>query len=138
MSYRQGRKTKLSASPGEQRRALLLILFIVSVPLLGTVAYAARNGRRYGGVVGLSGGLIGPPGTRWDYPATLDGTPAFLGCSDVDFHIPKQRVDESAEALERLGARVTERIYPGMGHTVNADELNAVQGLMHEVLTQRG
>src|SRR5206468_476878 len=80
--------------------------------------YAARNGRRYGGVVGLSGGLIGPPGTRWDRPAALDGTPVFLGCSDVDFHIPKGRVDESAEAMRRLGAEVEERIYPGMGHTV--------------------
>ena len=92
--------------------------------------YAARNGRRYGGVVGLSGGLIGPPGTRWDYPATLDGTPAFLGCSDVDFHIPKQRVDESAEVLGRLGARVTERIYPGLGHTVNQDEVDWVHALL--------
>jgi predicted esterase len=92
--------------------------------------YAARNGRRYGGVVGLSGGLIGPPGTRWDHPATLGGTPIFLGCSDVDFHIPKERVDESAVVLERLGAQVTERIYPGMGHTVNQDEVDWVRDLL--------
>jgi len=92
--------------------------------------YAARNGRRYGGVVGLSGGLIGPPGTRWDYPATLDGTPVFLGCSDVDFHIPKARVDESAEVFRHLGATVTERIYPGMDHTVNQDEVDWVRDLL--------
>lgn len=92
--------------------------------------YAARNGRRYGGVVGLSGGLIGPPGTRWDYPAALAGTPVFLGCSDVDFHIPKERVDESAGVLRGLGAEVVERIYPGMGHTVNQDEVDWVRGLL--------
>jgi phospholipase/carboxylesterase len=95
--------------------------------------YAARNGRRYGGVVGLSGGLIGPPGTRWAYAAALDGTPVFLGCSDVDFHIPKERVDESAAVLTRLGAEVTERIYPGMGHTVNQDEVDQVRELLAEL-----
>jgi len=95
--------------------------------------YAARNGRRYGGVVGLSGGLIGPPGTSWDGPAALAGTPVFLGCSDVDFHIPKARVDESAEALRRLGAEVEERIYPGMGHTVNQDEVDRVAALLGRV-----
>jgi predicted esterase len=92
--------------------------------------HAARRGRRLGGVVGLSGGLIGPPGTRWDYPAALAGTPVFLGCSDVDPHIPKGRVDETAEAMRRLGAEVEERIYPGMGHTVNQDEVDWVRGLL--------
>jgi predicted esterase len=95
--------------------------------------YAARNGQRYGGVVGLSGGLIGPPGTRWEYPAALEGTPVFLGCSDVDFHIPKERVDESAEVLRGLGAEVEERIYPGMGHTVNQDEIDWVRGLLERL-----
>jgi predicted esterase len=91
--------------------------------------YAARHARRYGGVVGLSGGLIGPPDTPRDYPGTLAGTPAFLGCSDVDFHIPVEAVHASAAVLERLGAAVTKRIYPGMGHTVNEDELDAVRAM---------
>lgn len=92
--------------------------------------FAARNARRYGGVVALSGGLIGSDETPRDYPGSLDGTPVFLGCSDVDPHIPKVRVDESAEILERLGADVEKRIYPGMGHTVNDDEIDFVRGLV--------
>jgi predicted esterase len=96
--------------------------------------FAARNARRYGGIVGLSGGLIGSEGTPRDYQGRLDTTPVFLGCSDVDPHVPKRRVDETAAVFERLGARVTERIYPGMGHTVNADELAATRGILDAVL----
>ena len=92
--------------------------------------YAARNARRYGGVVGLSGGLIGPDGTPRDYAGSLGGTPVFLGCSDVDPHIPEPRVRHSADVLARLGADVDMRLYPGMGHTVNQDELNRVQEML--------
>lgn len=92
--------------------------------------FAARNARRYGGVVGLSGGLIGPDGTPRDYPGSLAGTPVFLGCSDVDAHIPAARVRESAEVLRRLGGAVDARLYPGMGHTVNRDEIGAVRAIL--------
>jgi predicted esterase len=89
--------------------------------------FAARNARRYGGVVGLSGGLIGPDGTPRDYAGSLEGTPIFLGCSDVDPHIPKERVHHTTEVLQRLGGEVTERLYPGLGHTVNHDEIKFVR-----------
>lgn len=92
--------------------------------------YAARNARRYGGVAALSGALIGPEGTPRDYPGSLAETPVFLGCSDVDMHIPKARVQHSTEVLRRMGADVTERLYPNMGHTVNQDELAFVQAMM--------
>ncbi|HKF37335.1 MAG TPA: dienelactone hydrolase family protein, partial [Ktedonobacteraceae bacterium] len=98
-----------------------------------TLEFAARNAQRYGGVVGLSGGLIGPDGTPRDYAGSLVGTPVFLGCSDVDPHIPKARVEESAEVLRRLGGDVTARLYPRMDHTVNRDELRFVQGMMERV-----
>jgi phospholipase/carboxylesterase len=92
--------------------------------------YVARNARRYGAVAGLSAGLIGPPGAPRAYPGSLAGTPAFLGCSDVDGHIPLARVHESRDVLGRLGADVTERIYPGMGHTINADEIGHLVKLL--------
>jgi phospholipase/carboxylesterase len=92
--------------------------------------FAARTANRYAAVVGLSGGLIGPPGTPRDYRGSLDGTPVFLGCSDVDAHIPVERVRESATVFRRLNAHVDERIYPGMGHTINEEELEAVRELL--------
>lgn len=92
--------------------------------------YAARHARRWGGVVALSGGLIGPDGTPRDYAGRLDGTPVFLGCSDVDSHIPLDRVHESADVLAKIGGIVTTRIYPGIGHTIVADEVAHVQQLL--------
>ena len=97
--------------------------------------YAARNARRWGGVVALSGGLIGPDGTPRDYAGSLDGTPVFLGCSDVDSHIPLNRVHESGDVLGKLGGNVTKRIYPGMGHTIVADEVAHVQQLLRSFAT---
>jgi len=95
--------------------------------------FACRHAGRYGAVVMWSGALIGPPGTIWNNPGTFDGTPVFLGCSDRDPHIPKDRVDESAAVLTRMGADVTERIYPGMGHQVNDEEIAFVQTLLDGV-----
>ena len=95
-----------------------------------SLEFAARNPQRYAAVVGFSGGLIGPPGTPRTYPGSLAGAPVFLGCSDIDAHIPLERVHESADVFRRMGAAVDERIYKGMGHTISGDELEAVRGLL--------
>ncbi len=92
--------------------------------------FVARQPERYGGLFVFSGGLIGPDSPKGRYSGNLAGTPVFLGCSDVDFHIPKMRVLESAETLETLGAQVTAKLYPGMGHTINADEIEEAQGII--------
>jgi predicted esterase len=98
-----------------------------------SLEYAARHARRYGGIAGLSGGLIGPDGTPREYPGSFDHTPVFLGCSDVDAHIPAERVHETARVFERMGASVVKRLYPGMGHIVNVDEVNFVKEMMRVV-----
>lgn len=92
--------------------------------------YAARHAGQYAGVIGLSGGLIGPDNTPRNYAGSLAHTPVFLGCSDADPHIAKARVIETADVFRRLGADVTLRLYPNMGHTVNDDEIQFVRELL--------
>jgi predicted esterase len=95
--------------------------------------FAHRHAQRLGGVVLFSGGLIGPPGTTWLSSRSFGGTPVFLGCSDIDAHVPQWRVDESADVFDRMGAVVTKRIYPGMGHLVSDDEIRVAQSLLDQV-----
>lgn len=94
--------------------------------------FAVRHPQRFGGVFGLSGGLIGPPGTTWPTRGSLENTPVFLGCSDVDPHIPAWRVQESAQVFSSMGGQVTARLYPGMGHTVNQNELDFILSILHQ------
>ena len=98
--------------------------------------YAARNARRYGGVVALSGGLIGPEGTEFEYDGSMGGTPVFLGCSDQDPHIPVERVEETARVFRNHDADVETRIYEGMGHGVIPDEIEYVRELVGTVASR--
>ncbi len=95
--------------------------------------YAAWHARRYGGVAGLSGGLIGPDGAPRNYDGSLGGTPVFLGCSVHDPHIPEPRVRLTADVLRTLGAEVTMRLYPEPGHSVNEDEVEFVRGMVNSL-----
>jgi predicted esterase len=113
---------------GIARGQIVLLGFSQGACLAGE--YACRHAARYGGVIMFSGGLIGPPGTTWPYGGNFQGTPVFLGCSDRDPHIPKARVDESAAVFERMGAAVTKRIYPEMGHLVSADEVEFARHIL--------
>lgn len=96
--------------------------------------FAAQNPRRYGGLLIFSGGVIGPLGMARTYTGSLAGTPVFIGCSDVDHHIPLARVEETAAIMQSLGADVTKRIYPNMGHTINQDEFQAARHLVNTAL----
>ncbi len=99
-----------------------------------TLEFAARNARRYGAVIGLTGALIGPPDTPRTYAGSLAGTPVFLGCSDTDIHVAKEFVEQTARVLRGLGGEVTERYYPNLDHSVNEDEIGVVRGMMRAVL----
>jgi predicted esterase len=98
---------------------------------------AERRPGRYGGVIVYSGGLIGPPGITWSERGAFRETPVFFGCSDRDAHVPESRVRESGAVFERMGAQVTLRIYPGMGHLVNEDEIGFAQALVATVAEGR-
>jgi phospholipase/carboxylesterase len=95
-----------------------------------TLEFVARNPLQYGGVFGLSGGLIGPEGTPRNYVGSLTDVPVFLGCSDRDSHIPKARVLESETVFRQMGASVTARLYPNFPHSINEDELNVVNSVI--------
>lgn len=98
-----------------------------------TTEYAARHPRRYGALLAFSGGLIGPTGTPRNYPGSLDGTPILIGCSDTDAHVPVERVYETKEVLQRMGGNVDLRIYPGMPHIINDDEIAAARLLLQAI-----
>jgi phospholipase/carboxylesterase len=86
--------------------------------------------------VGLSGALIGADDELAGYTGGLDGVPIFLGCSDVDMHIPVERVHGTATLFEAQGAIVTKRIYPNFGHTVNMDEIEVIRELVAGEMTE--
>lgn len=114
---------------GIERENVLLLGFSQGACL--TTEYAARNARRYGGVVAFSGGLIGETVERARYGGDFEGTPAFVGCSDSDPHIPEARVHETTDVLTDLGADVDERIYPDAPHGIFADEVEAVNDIVN-------
>ena len=116
---------------GIPRARLVLLGFSQGACL--TAEFAVRHAARFGGVVVYSGGVVGPPGTTWPEVGRFEGTPIFLGCGDRDSHVPEPRVTESAELCARMGATVTRRIYPAMGHLVNDDEILWAQELLDAV-----
>jgi phospholipase/carboxylesterase len=124
-------ETAENSGPGVKQTAL--IGFSQGACL--AVEFAARHPSRYGALAGLAGGLIGPPGKEFSYSGSLADTPVFLGCGDPDPHIPRTRVEETAEVLESLGARVEAQFYPGIGHTVNDNEIEHVRNLLRSMST---
>ena len=122
---------------GVPRERIVLLGFSQGACL--ATEFMVRHPSRFGGLIAFSGGAIGPPGTTWATESAdgsdrnFRGTPMFFGCSDVDVHVPETRVRESAELCERMGATVTCRIYPGMGHLVNDDEIAHARALLDAI-----
>ena len=98
-----------------------------------TLEFVARHPRHYGAVMGLTGGLVGPPGTARNYPGLLTSVPVFIGTSDPDPHVPFERVVETKEVLTAMGALVELRRYPGMPHTINEDEIGVCRKMLRDL-----
>lgn len=96
--------------------------------------YAARQPRRYGALIAFTGGLIGPPGAAFDHSGDLARTPVYLGAGDPDPHVPWRRVEETAEVLRRLGARVQTERFPGLAHTIARQEIAEARRLISRVV----
>ena len=121
----------MAVDAGISREHIMLLGFSQGACL--TLEFTARNATRYGAVVALAGGLIGPDDTPRNYAGSLADTPVFMGCGDRDPHIPVKRVQESADILTALGAKTDARIYGGLGHVIIDDEINAVRALVSQM-----
>ena len=102
-----------------------------------TTEFAARNAQSFGGLFALSGESTGARIYTENYQGDFAGTPIFLGCSDTDFHIPLQRVNESTRVLADMNAWVTEKIYPSMGHTIIQDEIDQINKIIVERIKEK-
>jgi phospholipase/carboxylesterase len=85
--------------------------------------FVVRNPRRYGGLIGFTGGLIGAV-LDDSYVGELGGMPVFLGSGDPDPHVPWARVEKTGEVMRGMGAEVTMRRYPGRQHTISGEEVD--------------
>lgn len=102
-----------------------------------TTEFVASHPARYAGLIAFTGGLIGPLGSDVSHGGTVAGTPAFFGSSDPDPHVPWERVEESAKVLERMGAQVNLKRYPGLPHTISQDEILIARALLQESFGER-
>jgi phospholipase/carboxylesterase len=100
--------------------------------------YVYRRGEKFGALVAFTGGLIGPPETKFDCLSdgkrSLEGTPIFLGTSDIDTWVPVARVRETANVFENLGAQVKLAVYPNLEHLVNDEEIAEARPLLAALL----
>ena len=97
--------------------------------------FAARHPQKLGGIVALSGGLIGPEINPKEYSGSMEHAPVFIGCSDKDPHVPQMRIDETEGVFKKLNADVNKQIFNDMGHTINEAEIKTVRGMMADILT---
>jgi predicted esterase len=95
--------------------------------------YVARNAQKYGGLFVFSGALIGPKGMERNYAGSFQKMPVFMGGSDVDPWVSHDLMVDTATVFQRMGAKVDFRTYPGMNHTINAEEISCVREMLSKV-----
>ncbi|WP_144904222.1 alpha/beta hydrolase [Halobellus captivus] len=116
-----GRAVDAARKGGLPTEKVLLVGFSQGACLVSE--FVARDPKRYGGLVLLSGGLIGEEGTEFDHTGDVEGMPFFVGVSDDDPHIPMSRAEETVEVFERLNADVRFDRYEGRGHGIFEEEI---------------
>ena len=129
-----GKTVSDAEAKGVSRDRIVLLGFSQGACL--ATEFMIRNASRFGGLIAFSGGAIGPPGATWNHHGDFAGMPIFFGCSDVDAHVPAERVRESADVTAKMNAKVTTRIYPGMGHLINDDEIAHAQALLDSITSR--
>ena len=95
-----------------------------------TLEFVARNASEYGGVVAFTGGLVGDKVYAENYKGDFKNLPVFIGTGNPDPHVPVERVHETTAILRGMNASVIEKIYDGMGHSINQDEINSVNKII--------
>lgn len=97
-----------------------------------TLEFVARNAEKFGGVVALTGGLIGDKINKENYSGNFNDTPIFMGTGNPDPHVPIERVKESAKVLEEMNANVHLKVYEGKAHNVSKEEIDEAKKLIFE------
>ncbi len=85
--------------------------------------FLARKAGRFGGAAAIIGGVIGKTIDRSNYKGDFLRMPLFLSTSNPDFHVPVQRVYATANIFRDMNAAVTEKVYEGMGHNINPEQM---------------
>jgi phospholipase/carboxylesterase len=88
---------------------------------------STRHAQKYGGVIAFTGGLIGKKINEKKYHGNFEGTNVFIGTSQNDPFIALSRIQESKVVMEKMGAQVTLKVYPGSSHTISPEEIQWVK-----------
>ena len=91
-----------------------------------SLEFTARNAQKFGGVVAFTGGLIGEKLEEKKYKGDFQGTPILLSSSAHDMHVPAQRIHDSAQLLQKMGAEVSLSLFEDELHTIRPEELTWV------------
>lgn len=91
-----------------------------------SLEFATRNAQKLGGVIAFTGGLIGEKIQTEKYRGDFLDTPVFIGSSNRDFHVPAERISESADLISKMGGKVKTLLFDDPEHTIREEEIDWV------------
>jgi phospholipase/carboxylesterase len=95
-----------------------------------TLEFAARRAQRFGGLISLTGGLIGQTLHPENYMGDFAATPIYISAGDLDPHVPLERAEASAKLLREMNAEVDLQVFPGRPHTISEVEMRRVMEML--------